>query len=62
MEAILINAKGISNRIYYLIPDVRYKNQLEPKGINSIILKRIKGRSPRYNNTYKRYQQYKGAD
>ena len=54
MEAILTNTKGISNRVYHIISDVRYKNQLEPKGTNGIILKGTKSRSLRCNNTYRR--------
>jgi len=55
MEIILTNIKGISNRVYYLILNIYYKNQLELKGINGIILKGIKSRSLGCNNTYRRY-------
>ena len=62
MEAILIDAKGISNRIYYIIPNIRHKDWLESESTNSIILKRTKGRSLRHNNTYRRYRHYKGTN
>jgi len=55
MEAILTNTKGISNGVYYIIPDVCYKNQLEPESADSIIPKKTKSGSLRHNNTYKRY-------
>ena len=55
MKAIFIDAKGISNRVYYLILDIRYKDRLELKGTNSTILKRTKIGSLRRNNTYGRY-------
>ena len=62
MKAILTNTKGISNGIYYIIPDVYHENQLELKSINGIILERTKSRSLKCNNTYGRCQQYKGAN
>ena len=55
MEAILINAKRISNRVYYIISDICYKDQLELEGTNGIILKGTESRSLRHNNTYRRY-------
>ena len=61
-EIVLTNIKGISNRVYYIILDVRYKNQLELESTNGIILKGTKSRSLKYNNTYRRCQQYKGAN
>ncbi len=55
MKIIYTNAEGINNRVHYLILNIRYKNQLEPKGINSTILKGTKSRSLGRDNIYKRY-------
>ena len=55
MEAILTNVEGISNRVYYLILDKRYKDQLEFESANGIILKGTKSGSLRCNDTYGRY-------
>ena len=54
MEVVLTDTEGISNGVYHLIPNVCYKDRLEPKGTNGIILKGTKSRSLRYNNIYKR--------
>ena len=62
MEAILTNTEGVSNGVYYLVLDVCYKDWLELKGTNGTILEGTKGRSLRCDNTYRRYQQYKGAN
>ena len=55
MEVILTNIKRISNRVYYIIPNVRYKDRLELKGINSTILKGTEIGSLRRDNTYRKY-------
>ena len=55
MEAILINAEGISNGVHYTIPDIYYKDWLELESANGIILKGTKSRSLRCNNTYRGY-------
>ena len=55
MEAIFIDIEGISNRVYYVILDIYYENQLELESVNGIIPERTKSRSLRYNNIYRRY-------
>jgi len=55
MKAIYANAKRISIGLYYNIPNIYNKNQLEQEIAYNTILKGFKDKGLEHNNIYKKY-------
>ena len=54
MQVIKTHTVRISNRLYYIIPNLRNINRMEQQGINNIVQAGTKSENTKYNNIDRR--------